>query len=239
MPILRLLITVLCVFSISHGVWGQTVTLNAADDTWTHGLSSTSTEGNSPRLSICPLAGYWIYLKFDVSEIEASVLDAELRMTRFDGSRPGEISLYFIPDDDWQESSLTGQNRPAPQNPSPNDALTSGNDHGSYDSWHSTALAEAVEQEKNGDGILSSNSLFPFFSSIAQFVFTPESFGGCFFSFRVCWSPTRSCFSGMPPRRLIIFSPTPQSISSFVWVFFRLLSNTVFPIDSLSLPSIG
>lgn len=155
MPKLRLFITVLCVFSISHGVWGQTVTMNATDDTWTHGLSSTSTEGSSSRLSICPAAGYWIYLKFDVSEIEEAVLDAELRMTRFDGSRPEEISLYFIPDDDWQESSLTGQNRPSPQNPSPHDALITGNDHGSYDSWHSTALADAVEREKNGDGIIS------------------------------------------------------------------------------------
>ena len=75
------------------------------------------------------------YLKFDLSSITGFVTDAELRMSRFGGSRPEEISAYLITDDSWTEAALTGVNRPAPVSPPNGTALGTGLVAGSYDVW--------------------------------------------------------------------------------------------------------
>ena len=133
----------------------QTVTLEPIQDTWINGLASTTPHGSDTRLSICPVAQYWIYLQFDLHGLQGAVEDAQLRMTRFDGSRPEEISLYFIPDDQWTETTLTGAQRPSPQSPMTSEALGVGTDKGTYDAWHLSTLAEVVQREIQDDGILT------------------------------------------------------------------------------------
>ena len=84
--------------------WPQeTAVVQVTEDTWIHGLASTSNRGTSTRLTICPSAGYWVYLNFDLGDVAGQIAGAELRMVRFDGSRPNEISVYSIPDDSWSE----------------------------------------------------------------------------------------------------------------------------------------
>jgi hypothetical protein len=92
------------------GGWGmaQEIVLPVVEDTWIDGLSSTGPRGNDLALAICPVANYWIYVKFDLTEVPGAVTGAELRLQRFNGSRPEEISVYGILDDSWSEASLTG-----------------------------------------------------------------------------------------------------------------------------------
>lgn len=133
----------------------QPVTNFVSEDTWIVGLGSTTPQGSDTRLGICPAAFYWIYLKFDLSGLAGSVLDAELRMTRFDGDRPEEIAVYLIEDDSWSESTLTGPTRPAPILPPPGDALATGQSAGAYDRWQSIALSAAIAGEARGDATVS------------------------------------------------------------------------------------
>ena len=134
----------------------QTVILPATHDAWLHGLSSTTTTGNDITLGICPGANYWIYLKFDLSGIAGDVVSAELRMTRFGGDRPGEISAYLIQDDSWNEATLTGPTRPAPTDPPNSSQLAVGQlTPSGYDVWASAALSAAISQEAQGDRVLS------------------------------------------------------------------------------------
>ncbi|MDP8245462.1 MAG: DNRLRE domain-containing protein [Candidatus Hinthialibacter antarcticus] len=133
----------------------QQMVITPSDDSWIAGLGSTELKGNNARLGICPVAQYWIYLKFDLSEISGVIADAELRLTRIDGSRPEEISLYFIPDDNWSEATINGPNRPAPQTVNSSDAITIGIEKPAYDTWHSPNLAAAVQTEANGDGVIT------------------------------------------------------------------------------------
>lgn len=152
----KITMNVLILFMLACSmVHAQTFTFPPLADTWIHGPASVANEGASSRLSICPVAGYWIYLKFDVGQLQGKAQDAELRMTRFDGSRPEEISLYVLEGDDWDELTLSGVNRPAPQNPDPSQALIAAHDKGSYDTWHDVSLAEAIEKERKGDGVIS------------------------------------------------------------------------------------
>jgi len=124
------------------------------EDTWVD-IGSPSVPGDTTRLSICPVADYWIYLKFDLSAIQGTVTSAELRMTRFSGSRPEEISVYLVTDDSWSETNLHGQIPPAPTMPPNCDALCTGQVSGAYDSWSSTGLTAVVAQEALGDDILT------------------------------------------------------------------------------------
>lgn len=139
-----------------HHAGAEVLNLVAVEDSWINGLASTTTHGNDADLGICPVADYWIYLKFDVSALAGrSVQSAELRMSRFSGNRPEEISLYHIPDDSWSEATLNGQTRPVPTDPQTADALGTGQAATGYDRWSPAGLAALVEQEANGDGILS------------------------------------------------------------------------------------
>ena len=133
----------------------QTTNLPAIEDSWLHGLSSSTPQGGGTDLAICPVADYWIYLKFDLSSLSGTVASAELRMTRFDGIRPEEISLYFISDDSWSEAALTGLNRPSPTSPLPGDALGTGSARSGHDAWGPTALSVLVQQESAGDGTIT------------------------------------------------------------------------------------
>lgn len=68
----------------------DTTTNLVTEDSWIHGLADTTPRGTGTDLRICPLANYWIYLKFDLSSITGFVTDAELRMSRFGGRDLGE-----------------------------------------------------------------------------------------------------------------------------------------------------
>ncbi len=150
-----LTLALLCLLSASVGA--QTVIHDAVEDSWLHGLSSSSTSGGSSnRLSICPTADYWIYLKFDLSTVAGrGVADAELRVTRFGGRRPEEISLYFIPDDAWSEATLAGTTRPDPKAPDPATKLAIGQEVEGFDRWSGPSLNEVVQEAANGDGLLT------------------------------------------------------------------------------------
>jgi len=132
-----------------------TETLAVSEDTWVNGLDSGTPQGSNTTLGICPRVDYWIYLKFDLSTLTGPPTDAEIRMTRTQGSRPEEISVYLITDDSWTEATLTGLNRPEPTDPDPADALGVGEEILPYDRWTSTALTAAIAQEYAGDGVLS------------------------------------------------------------------------------------
>jgi hypothetical protein len=132
-----------------------TETLAVIADTWIDGLASSTPQGSNTSLAICPRQDYWIYLKFDLSTLSGPPTDAEIRMTRTQGERPEEISLYLITDDSWDEATLTGINRPAPTNPDPADALAVGEEVVPYDRWTSMPLTDAIAQEYAGDGVLS------------------------------------------------------------------------------------
>ncbi len=156
----RILVTFFAIAILFHAVQSfaqSQQVFPAVDDTWTVGLNSTTLKGDDVELSICPLAGYWIYLKFDLNVPSTSVvLDAELQMTRVSGSRPNEISLYRVDSNAWAEETLNGQNRPEPRNPDPTTALVAGaTSEGGLDSWTSEELLLAVRDALEGDGVIS------------------------------------------------------------------------------------
>jgi hypothetical protein len=134
---------------------GDPIVLEAIEDTYAHGLDDTNPQGSVSRVDICPVAMYWIYLKFDLSSIPDNLAAAELRMVRFGGSRPQEISIYFIPDDTWTEAEMTGATRPEPQMPANSDALGAGEQMPEYDRWAPAGLVDLIAQEAAGDGVLS------------------------------------------------------------------------------------
>jgi hypothetical protein len=133
----------------------QSQILLVTEDTWIHSLNSSASQGSNTNLSICPTADYWIYLKFDLSTVTENISGAELHMTRFSGSRPEEISLYFIPDDTWTEVALTGQDRPDPVSPPNETAIGVGEDTGDFDRWAPEELTTLVRHETAGDGIIT------------------------------------------------------------------------------------
>ena len=96
---------------VCPSLWPQQVTLDVVEDGWIHGLNSSTVGGTGNDLAICPTADYWIYLKFDLTEIEGKIGAAEVQLVRKTGSKPEQISLYFISDNSWSEASLTGPNR--------------------------------------------------------------------------------------------------------------------------------
>ncbi|HXV75773.1 MAG TPA: hypothetical protein VD788_05585 [Candidatus Polarisedimenticolaceae bacterium] len=134
---------------------GAEIMIQASEDSWIDGLASTATHGAELALGICPVANYWMYFKFDLSPVGGAVDAAELRLTRIDGDRPEEISLYLITDDGWSETTLNGPGRPAPTDPPNASALAQGEVDAGYDRWTSAALAATVEVERTGDGTLS------------------------------------------------------------------------------------
>ena len=142
-------------FALSHRAVAEITTHLVTEDSWIHGLSSTIPQGAGSDLRICPTASYWIYLKFNVSAVSGFVTDVELRMNRFGGRRPEEISVYLISDDSWSEATLTGVNRPAPVSPPNATALGTGLAVAPHDAWNSQALADAIAQEAAGDGVLT------------------------------------------------------------------------------------
>ena len=111
-------LTIAAVLLFGSPAYSQTVTvpLQVTEDTWID-LKNPATYGDGSRLSICPRANYWIYLKFDLSGVAGEITAAELQMKRFSGSRPEEISVYAIEDDSWSESTLSGVNQPNPTAP--------------------------------------------------------------------------------------------------------------------------
>lgn len=145
----------LCCFVVAAPLHSQTETLGVVEDSWIHGLQGTQNHGADAVLRVCPACYQWTYLKFDLAGITGVVADAELRLRRIGGSRPQEISLYFIVDDTWTEADLVGLNRPEPRTPAPEDALAVGEDDGVHDRWASSAFTEIVQTELEGDGVLS------------------------------------------------------------------------------------
>lgn len=140
----------------SLGATAQTVTLPVTQDTWINGLDSATVHGGELALGLCPGANYWTYLKFNLSGLAGDVVSAELRMTRFSGARPEEISVFLIQGDSWTEANLAGPTRPAPTDPPNSSQLATGQiTGGGYDRWLSTALTAAVRQEALGDRVLS------------------------------------------------------------------------------------
>lgn len=134
----------------------QTVTRLATQDTWINGLSSTTVHGADLALGLCPSAPYWSYLKFDVGGLTGDIVTAELRLTRFSGDRPEEISVFLIQQDSWTEATLTGSTRPTPTNPLDSDQLAVGQTTVSgYDRWVSPSLTSAIRQEAQGDHTVS------------------------------------------------------------------------------------
>ncbi len=134
----------------------QTVSRLATQDTWINGLGSTTPHGSDLALGLCPSAPYWSYLKFDLNGLPGVIVSAELRMTRFSGDRPQEISVFLIQQDSWTEATLTGATRPAPTDPPDASQLAVGQTTVSgYDRWVSANLTSAIRQEAQGDHILS------------------------------------------------------------------------------------
>lgn len=136
---------------IPGSLCAATQTNLVVEDSWIHGLSDTNPRGSTTSLSICPAAVYWIYLKFDVSAITGIVTHAELRMRRFSGSRPQELSVYRVDNDLWTEAGLTGMNRPAHDTP----PLAMGAIDGVADHWTSDTFVQIVNTEARSDGTLS------------------------------------------------------------------------------------
>ena len=134
----------------------QTATRLATQDTWINNLSSTTVHGADTALGLCPSAPYWAYLKFDLNGLPGDVVSAELRMTRFSGDRPEEISVFLIQQDSWTEATLTGATRPAPTDPLDATQLAVGQSTANgYDRWVSANLTSAVRQEAGGDRTIS------------------------------------------------------------------------------------
>ena len=145
---------ILGIFLLPLIVWAEPVVVQVTEDTWVI-LGSPANHGPDDLISICPAAGYWIYLKFDLSGVQGEIESAELRMTRRAGSRPEEISVYLVSDDSWNENTLTGESLPAPANPSPMDALAVGEAASGFDRWSSELLTNIIRQERNGDAVIS------------------------------------------------------------------------------------
>lgn len=137
-------------------VSAQTVTRLATQDTWINGLGSSTPHGADLALGLCPSAPYWAYLKFDLNGLSGNIVSAELRMTRFSGDRPEEISVFLIQQDTWTEAALTGATRPAPTDPLDSSQLAVGQTTANgYDRWVSANLTSAIRQEAQADHTLS------------------------------------------------------------------------------------
>lgn len=131
------------------------VVVEAAEDSWIAGFDIPGSQGSNVRLGICPVVNYWIYLKFDLRGLSGPIDDAELRMNRTGGNRPEEIVVYPFADDAWDEATMNGATRPAPQNPNVGTSIGTGRheDSGGYDVWRSSELAAFLREQAAGDGI--------------------------------------------------------------------------------------
>jgi len=102
------------------------------------------------------------YLRFDVSDVPpgSTVTSASLTAYAFEGyawGDNGNVYSYLVADDSWGETTLTWNNKPAVSG----DALGSwwlwyNNDPAfQTGSYETTELAAAIQQEANGDGVIS------------------------------------------------------------------------------------
>jgi hypothetical protein len=152
----RFLLVVCFFFSswlVSSG-HGQELSIAVSEDSWIE-VGAGANFGGATDLAICPNAGYWIYLKFDLAGIDGTILDVRLEMKRFSGSRPEEISAYGIDDDTWTEAGIAGDALPPPGDPAAATTLAMGTAGEASDSWQSTLLTAFVQEQATGDGVAS------------------------------------------------------------------------------------
>ena len=98
-------------------VLGITTRINASDDAYIN-KNKLNNNYNTPALLVgtspdYPGYGkYRAFLKFDLSQISGEVTSAKLSLDPTPIGSP-TISLYYVSDDSWSESSLTGTNAPS------------------------------------------------------------------------------------------------------------------------------
>jgi hypothetical protein len=142
----------LCVFLCHSQVSAATYTFAPSDDAFVYDQTPTTNYGANTgfasgyNITYSPWSNWHSYLKFDLSIVPQNeiITGATLHLYQYDGSGFAQIgtNLYYVPNDDWSESTITWNNSVSSGNYG---ALTliAGNDNGNgYRGWSAWDLLQ-------------------------------------------------------------------------------------------------
>jgi len=98
-------------FSLPGG--GTIATLSVTDDAYVLDNITSENTGNSTTISIKNTTRKVGLVKFDLNGISETIISATLKLTGANSASGGNVSVYEINNDNWNESSVTYSNAPA------------------------------------------------------------------------------------------------------------------------------
>ncbi|CAH8281452.1 putative secreted protein (Por secretion system target) [Mariniflexile fucanivorans] len=123
-----------------------TINLNVGADTYVRDAGNANTNYGSDENIVTVATGRYGYLKFDLSSVPGPIISAKLRIyqrTTFKFYR----SIYDVADDNWTESEITWNNKPAFENERARITTSS--------AWNEWDISSYTAQEYNNDKIIT------------------------------------------------------------------------------------
>ena len=145
---------------------GGTKTLIVDADSYVHESKSNSNFGDGGSM-VTKLSARFIYLKFDLKSIPGPIISTKLRMyqrTSFTDTR----TVYDVADDNWVESEITWNNKPAFENERSSIITTPS-------TWNEWEVSSYVAQEYNNDKMVTFAVRDPADSGIGIDYYSKES----------------------------------------------------------------
>jgi len=125
------------------------VTLGATDDAYVLDNSVNTNTGTLPNVSIKNETRKVGLIKFDLSSISSTVISATLQLTGNNAATGGNVNVYSIVNDSWNESTVTYSSVPAKGN------LLGTSSLGAEGTVYNIDITNFVIGESNGDKVVS------------------------------------------------------------------------------------
>ena len=125
------------------------ITLNPTDDSYVRDNYVNTNYGTASVMWIDDETDKIGFVKFDLSGISDPIISATLELTGKDDATGGNVSVYSIADDNWDETTITYNNAPA------KGTLLGYSSLGTPGTVYSIDVSGFVISEKSGDNIVS------------------------------------------------------------------------------------
>jgi len=128
---------------------GTEVTLGATDDSYIFSAGVNENYGTLTIMQVKKVSRKVGLVKFDLSSISGQITSATLELTNSSDNTGGEVSVYSITNDNWNESSVTYSNAPSKGSYLGSDNL------GASGTVSSIDISNFVIGESSGDKVVS------------------------------------------------------------------------------------
>jgi len=135
--------------SFIPGGSGTEVILGATDDSFILDNSVNENKGADRSISIKNVTKKVGLVKFDLTGVSGQVISAKLELTSSNNSSGGNVSVYSVSGDNWNESTVTYSNAPA------QGSLLGSSSLGGSGTVYNIDVSSFVITESNGDKVVS------------------------------------------------------------------------------------